>query len=59
MDGSAPIIESLLLPSDEQELGRRLIEQFYQQSVERYGVDSEQAQMLSQLRVAYRNGSGS
>jgi hypothetical protein len=33
----------------EDELQRQLIEEFYESSVERYGIDSEQAQVFSRF----------
>jgi hypothetical protein len=35
--------------SNKEELNRLLIEEFYKDSVSRYGTDSEQARMLSRL----------
>jgi hypothetical protein len=37
------------IPVDE-ELSRQLIEQFYEDSIGRYGIDSEQVRMLSRFR---------
>ena len=37
----------------EQDLHRQLIEQFYNNSVERYGLDSEQTRMFAQHLSAY------
>ena len=51
--------EELKLPQfspTEEELGRHLIEQFYQRSIEYYGPDSEQSRMLLQLRAADTSG---
>jgi hypothetical protein len=38
---------------DEQDLHRQLIQQFYENSIERYGPDSEQTQMFAQHLSAY------
>lgn len=38
---------------EEQDLHRQLIQQFYENSIERYGPDSEQAQMFAQHLSAY------
>jgi hypothetical protein len=37
----------------EEELNRRLIEEFYKDSVARYGSDSEQARVLSRLLMSW------
>jgi hypothetical protein len=49
-------ISRLTAPSpvpEEQDLHRQLIQQFYENSVERYGPDSEQTQMFAQHLSAY------
>ena len=38
---------------EEQSLHRQLIQQFYENSIERYGLDSEQTQMFAQHLSAY------
>jgi hypothetical protein len=38
---------------EEQDLHRQLIQQFYENSIERYGPDSEQTQMFAQHLSAY------
>jgi hypothetical protein len=38
---------------EEQDLHRRLIQQFYENSIERYGPDHEQTQMFAQHLTAY------
>ena len=38
---------------EEQHLHRQLIQQFYENSIERYGPDSEQTQMFAQHLSAY------
>ena len=37
----------------EQDLHRQLIEQFYNNSIERYGLDSEQTRLFAQHLSAY------
>lgn len=37
----------------EQELHRQLFEQFYNNSIERYGIDSEQTRIFAQHLSAY------
>jgi hypothetical protein len=49
VDRSTPGKDELSLTPVEDELHRELIEQFYERSVHRYGIDSEQTRMLSQL----------
>jgi hypothetical protein len=46
---SGPGKEEMPLLPNEKELRQQLIEQFYERSVVRYGIDSEQACMLSGL----------
>jgi hypothetical protein len=43
MDRNASRKEELTLTPNERELHRQLIEQFYERSVDCYGVDSDQA----------------
>jgi hypothetical protein len=50
-DASAPCQDDWPIRPAKQELGRLLIEQFYQDSVARYGSNSEQARALSWLLV--------
>ena len=38
---------------EDQHLHRQLIQQFYENSIERYGPDSEQTQMFAQHLSAY------
>ena len=38
---------------EEHDLHRQLIQQFYENSIERYGPDSEQTQMFAQHLSAY------
>jgi hypothetical protein len=40
----------------EQDLHRQLIQQFYENSLERYGVDSEQTRIFAQHLSAYSEG---
>jgi hypothetical protein len=40
--------------SGKEELNRLLIEEFYKDSVARYGIDSEQARALSPLLMSWR-----
>jgi len=40
-------------PPEENDLHRQLIQQFYENSVERYGPDSEQTQAFAQHLSAY------
>ncbi len=42
---------------EEQDLHRQLIQQFYENSIERYGPDSEQTQMFAQHLSAYADTS--
>lgn len=42
-----------LTVSDEQQLGRQLIEQFYRDSTDRYGSSSEKARMFSMLLAEF------
>jgi len=49
MDRNAPGNNGLSLTPNKRELYRQLIEQFYEVSVDRYGIDREQARMLSRL----------
>ena len=51
-DRNAPSKDDLSFTPGEKELCRQLFEQLYANSVDRYGVDSEQARMLSQLLSA-------
>ena len=48
-DTSAPRQDDRSLRPAKEELNRLLIEQFYQDSVARYGPDSEQTRALSRL----------
>ena len=41
---------------EEQDLHRQLIQQFYENSIERYGPHSEQTQMFAQHLSAYGAG---
>ena len=43
---------SLSVP-EEKDLHRQLIQQFYENSLERYGIDSEQSRMFAQHLAAY------
>jgi hypothetical protein len=52
MDTNVPAEHDLSLASNESELYRQLIEQFYEGSVARYGVDSVQARILSSRLTA-------
>lgn len=52
MDTNVPAEHDLSLASNESELYQQLIEQFYEDSVARYGVDSVQARMLSSRLTA-------
>ena len=47
--------DTTALPSSpgEQDLHRQLIEQFYNNSIERYGIDSEQTRIFAQHLSAY------
>jgi hypothetical protein len=47
VDQSAPGKDETFLAPNDQELCRRLLEQFYEDSVERYGERSETAHRLS------------
>ncbi len=38
---------------EEQDLHRQLIQQFYENSIERYGADSEQTQIFAEHLSAY------
>jgi hypothetical protein len=42
---------------EEQDLHRQPIQQFYENSLERYGMDSEQTRMFAQHLSAYQGGS--
>ena len=46
-----------LFSPGEQDLHRQLIEQFYKNSIDRYGVDSEQSRIFAQQLSAY-SGAG-
>jgi hypothetical protein len=46
---NAPSRDEMPLLPNEKELRQQLIEQFYERSVAQYGIDSEQACMLSRL----------
>jgi hypothetical protein len=48
-NGNAPDQKNLGFTPGKEELHRLLIEQFYEDSVRRYGADSEQARILSRL----------
>jgi hypothetical protein len=52
MANGAPCKDELYSAPNENELYRELIEQFYERSVDRYGIDSAQVRMLSQLLSA-------
>ncbi|HSR06801.1 MAG TPA: hypothetical protein VLM42_06600 [Bryobacteraceae bacterium] len=43
--------------SEEHDLHRQLIQQFYENSIERYGPDSEQTEMFAQYLSAYATAS--
>jgi hypothetical protein len=49
-DKNAPDKDDPPFTTCKEELNRLLIAQFYENSVRRYGTDSEQARMLSRLR---------
>jgi hypothetical protein len=49
LDSISPSREEPSFSSEEDQLRRQLMEQFYESSVDRYGADSEQARMFSQL----------
>jgi hypothetical protein len=51
-DRNVPSEDNLFFTPGEKELCRQLFEQLYANSVARYGVDSEQARMLSELLSA-------
>ena len=58
MDTNVPAEHDLSPTSNESELYQQLIEQFYEGSVARYGVDSAQARMLSSRLTADHFASG-
>jgi hypothetical protein len=49
-DKDAQSNDDLSFALGKEQLHRLLIEQFYEDSVDRYGTDSEQARMLARLR---------
>jgi hypothetical protein len=57
MDRNALGKDELSLTPDEKELHQQVIEQFYAGSVERYGIDSEQARALARLLKLGRDSS--
>ena len=50
---SLPDTTALSPSPAEQDLHRQLIEQFYNNSIERYGLDSEQTRLFAQHLSAY------
>jgi hypothetical protein len=49
LDSISPSREEPSFSSEEDELHRQLMEQFYESSVDRYGAESEQARVFSRL----------
>ena len=50
---SLPDTTALSPSPEEQDIHRQLIEQFYNNSIERYGLDSEQTRLFAQHLSAY------
>lgn len=53
MNISVPDEDELSSAPVEREVHRQLIEQFYESSIERYGIDSEQTRMFALHLSAY------
>jgi hypothetical protein len=55
-DTNTQVSDELSLVSDKQDLRRILIIQFYEDSLDRYGIDSEQARTFARLLRAAGRG---
>jgi hypothetical protein len=53
IDENAPSKNEVSLTASREQLDRQLIEQFYEDSLERYGSSSEQARMFSVLLAEF------
>ena len=53
IDENAPSENEVSLTASREQLDRQLIEQFYEDSLERYGSSSEQARMFSVLLAEF------